>query len=89
MPIYHFNVEDGQKYPDLAGSELPDLEAARTEAIRRIGELLRHNTLSFWGGHGWKLVVTDADEMILFALHFLAVSAPATEYYGERPVAPD
>ena len=88
MPVYHFNVEDGQKYPDVVGTELPDLESARTEAVLRTGDLLRNKTVSFWGGHGWKLVVTDADGMILFALHFLAVSSPATEHYGEHAVAP-
>jgi hypothetical protein len=88
MPLYHFNVEDGKAYPDLTGSEFPDLDAARTEAVRRSGTLLRDNALSFWGGHGWKLVVTDAAGMILFVLHFLAVSSPATEYYGGHVVDP-
>ncbi len=82
MPLYHFNVQDGQNYPDLSGSEYPDLEGARTEAVRRSGELLRDNAQSFWGGNGWKLVVTDEAGMILFTLHFLAVSSPATERYG-------
>lgn len=88
MPLYHFNVEDGVVYPDLEGSEFPDLEAARTEAVRRSGTLLRDNAMSFWGGHGWKLVVTDASGMIMFTLHFLAVSSPATEFYGAGAAAP-
>ena len=82
MPRYHFNIQDGQDYPDLVGSEYPDLESVRTEAVRRSGELLRDNARSFWGGSGWKLVVTDETGMILFALHFLAVSSPATDRYG-------
>jgi hypothetical protein len=85
MPIYHFNVEDGQKYPDLPGMDCPDLDAARIEAIRRTSDLLRDNGASFWGGHGWKITVTDARGLILFTLNFLAVSSPATEHYGERP----
>lgn len=89
MPIYHFNLQDGQSYPDVAGSEYPDLDAARTEAVRRSGVLLRDNATSFWGGNGWKLIVTDQNGMILFTLHFLAVASPATERYGAtRPELP-
>jgi hypothetical protein len=81
MPLYHFNVEDGRKYPDITGTEFDNLEAARTEAVKRSGTLLRDNAESFWGGHGWKLVVTDDRHMVLFTLHFLAVSSPATDRY--------
>jgi len=52
MPLYHFNVEDGAVYPDLEGTHCSDLEAARTEAVRRSGTLLRDNARSFWGGMG-------------------------------------
>ncbi|WP_404710356.1 DUF6894 family protein [Sphingomonas sp. MMS24-J13] len=89
MPIYHFNVADGKDYPDLEGSDYPDLDSARTEAVKRSGELLRDNAQSFWGGHGWKLTVTDAGGMVLFTLHFMAVSSPATERYGARASASD
>ena len=88
MPIYHFNVEDGATYPDLTGTELPDLVAARLDAIRRCGDLLRDNSDSFWGGHHWKLIVTDASGLILFTLNFLAVSSPATDHYGEHVIVP-
>ena len=88
MPIYHFNVEDGVKYPDVNGTEYPDLESARTEAVKRSGSLLRDNAESFWGGHGWKLIVTDTNQMVLFTLHFLAVSSPATERYGAGAISP-
>jgi len=88
MPLYHFNVEDGRAYPDLEGTEYPDLDAARTEAVRRSGMLLHDNAVSFWGGHGWRLIVTDHAGMIMFTLHFLAVSSPATEHYGAGPIPP-
>ena len=88
MPLYHFNVEDGAAYPDVEGTECADLEAARAEAILRSGALLRDHSSSFWGGHGWKLIVTDDAGMIMFTLHFLAVSSPATEFYGHHADIP-
>ena len=34
MPRYHFNVHDGVSLPDRDGVELPNLPAARKEAVR-------------------------------------------------------
>jgi len=64
---------------------LPDLEACRIEAVRRSGKMLRDNASTFWGGAGWKLIVTDDARMIMFTLHFLAVSSPATQIYNSKP----
>ena len=33
MPRYFFNVYDGIAMPDLVGTELPNLDAARKEAL--------------------------------------------------------
>ena len=35
MARYFFHVQDGRDYHDLQGTELPDLKAARNEAVRR------------------------------------------------------
>lgn len=81
MAKYHFNLEDGQSYPDTEGSDWDNLDSVRTEAVRRSGQLLQEQAQTFWGGHGWKLTVTDATGMVMFTLHFHAVSSPATENY--------
>ncbi len=41
LPRFLFNVRDGVGYPDRQGTELPDLNAARNEAIRFSGALLK------------------------------------------------
>lgn len=84
MPRYHFNVQDGARYPDTVGTELPDLEAARMEAVGRIGALLRDNAESFWSGEKWDLTVTDENRMVMFTLHFLATNSPATQEYKKQ-----
>ena len=40
MLRYFFNVQDGEAYPDLQGTELTDLNSARKEAIRFAGALM-------------------------------------------------
>lgn len=76
MPRYHFNVLDGASYPDEDGQDLPDRTAARETAIRIASELLGDYPGEFWGGKHWRLEVTDARGVKLFALTFAAGDAP-------------
>ena len=69
MPRYFFNV-DGEP-PDSEGLELPDSDAARAEAIRAAGEMLRDIDGAFDGGE-WVMRVTEGDLPIL-TLQFRAV----------------
>lgn len=78
MPIYHFNMYDGEHYPDTLGHELPDLAAARVEAVRFIGAHLTDDAERFWDGDEWKLEVTDSTGLILFCLTFMAINAAST-----------
>lgn len=59
MPRYYFNTVDGQSYPDEEGTELPDLRAARTEAARVVGELLKEQPDDLWRTGRLRLDVTD------------------------------
>ena len=40
MPRYFFHVDNGEFIPDETGTELPDLYAARREAVRSAGEMI-------------------------------------------------
>jgi hypothetical protein len=41
MPRFHFDGYDGHHLPDMEGTDLPDVHAARLEAIAAAGELIR------------------------------------------------
>src|SRR6476646_6854984 len=54
-------MHDGRAYPDTLGTECATLDAARVEAVQRIGRLLAEEAARFWTGdemdHGrdrWK-----------------------------------
>lgn len=72
MPRYFFHVIDGASFRDETGTELPDIDAARAQAIRLSGEILQETGARFWNGTAWKLIVTDNDERTLFELRFSA-----------------
>ena len=76
MPLFYFHVEDDRTVLDQEGTELPDLEAARREAITTAGEMLRNGSaIVVWGGKPWRMWVTDAPGgggKPLFTLRFSA-----------------
>ena len=72
MPRYFFNLQDGRSAPDQEGTELPDIETARAEAVRLSGEVLRDTGAKFWEHPDWRLDVLDESGRTLFTLRFLA-----------------
>src|SRR5262249_20958363 len=42
MPRYYFHIEDDRTHIDQIGVELPDIEAARDEAVGAAGQILRN-----------------------------------------------
>lgn len=79
MPLYFFDIVDGENLPDLHGSVHADLDAARMESIRYSGEVLREMPERFWNAEEWKMTVSDARRVPLFTLKFFAeaLNAPS------------
>jgi len=77
MPKYFFHTEGRDEYLDEEGLELESHQAARIEAARMLGEMLRDNAHAFWTARSLKLVVSDASGMILFALDLSGIEFPA------------
>ena len=66
-------MDDGHLSPDIEGTEYPDLDAARVEAVRLMGEMLRDAGKRFWrGGSPWRLHVTDEEDKLVLTLHLAA-----------------
>jgi hypothetical protein len=72
MPRYFFNIVHQTSQPDTEGSELPDIHAAQSEAVRMCGEMIREFDGKFWATPLWQLRVTNHDQRLLFTLTFSA-----------------
>ncbi len=60
MQRYFFHLHDGRTTLDAEGVELPNLRAARGEAVRACGDLLRDVPAALLSGqHAWCLWATD------------------------------
>jgi len=79
MPRYFFDIADGTELEesDDDGVELEGLNAARIEAVRLSGELLKSYPDRFWSTGEWSCTVRDDTRLILFVLHFYACDAPS------------
>lgn len=82
MPRYHFNSVDGQVDRDADGMVLPDVRAARLEAVRYAGELLRDDPDRLWQSGQWSIDVTnDAGERV-FAIETHVVEGAQSKPTG-------
>jgi hypothetical protein len=73
MARYFFHVQDGVRYEDETGTELPSLIAARTRALKVCGDMLASGTHpDLWEGHEWRMTVTDEEGQEVLALRFSA-----------------
>ena len=78
MVLYFFHVHDGTSMLDDTGSELPGIGAAKVEALKLTGGLLKDGRAgeSFWSGRPWRLEVTDSPDpggRSFFVLHFSVI----------------
>jgi hypothetical protein len=79
VPRYYFQVKDGTQVRDDDGTELPDLHAARVEAARLAGALLRDRAWKFWDGRPWHIEGANGPEgvgRLLSRLSFSAADGP-------------
>jgi hypothetical protein len=77
VPRYHFNVHDSSNIPDREGTDLPNLQSARVEAVKLAGQSLLDEAEAFWEGSNWHLEVMNDRGLILFRLDFMATEAAA------------
>jgi hypothetical protein len=77
MSRYFFHTEDGRHIPDIEGTDLPTLAAARVEAVRVLGELLKENPDEVLSTGALRLTVTNDAGLIYFALDLSATDAAA------------
>ena len=85
MPRFHFHTEDGRCYPDEDGIELPTFEAARTQAVIVLGEVLKEQPELFLEHDCLRITVTDEDQLTLLTLDASATVSPAARALGLQP----
>jgi hypothetical protein len=72
MARYFFHVMDGRALVDREGTELPNMQAVRFEAVRAAGEILADDGLSTLGTSPWTMSVADESGNVVYSLRFQA-----------------
>ena len=75
MPKYHFHLDDQR---DEEGIELPNLAAAKCEALEFASRHICDAANSFWDREDWTLTVTDERGLTLVQLHIIGTQSAAT-----------
>jgi hypothetical protein len=71
MARYFFHIDDGKHLPDRDGLELPNLKAARAEAVKAAGSMIRdEDESSLERSSAWQMAVTDEADQLMFTLRF-------------------
>lgn len=84
MGHYFFNLVDGGRERDETGLDLPDIEAARMEAVRYAGDLIRSEPGTLWAKGQWRVEVTDDRGVLICTVITLAIDAPTPEQQSGR-----
>ena len=84
MPEFLITAHRGTEPPDTSRVELPDLAAARREAVRYAGELLIDAEGEFQGEE-WVVTVSDDAHLTLFTVNVLWTAAPALNQRSGLP----
>lgn len=77
MSLFFFNVFDGHSATDTEGTELPNRQSARREAIRLAGHVLYDEADRFFPDEDWRLEVTDTAGRLVLALDLFLTEAPS------------
>ncbi len=68
MPRYFFSCEGAASFNDEEGVELPDLQAARVQAICNASEIMGDDPQAFATRARWRGKVADADGRTVFTV---------------------
>ena len=77
MPRYFFHTEDGERLCDPEGTELPDIEAAKVEAVRYLAQRLDNDPDELWRTGNWRIIVQDESALTLFIVDVTAILSAA------------
>lgn len=89
MPMYCFLIHDGRGQPHSDPVELPNLKAARAEAVVLAGQILKDADGAFWEeGSNWRVDIADHNRLTLYSVLLVGVAAPAAALY-ENSAAPE
>jgi hypothetical protein len=68
VPRYHFHILADGPSPDPEGVDLPDVAAARIDAVAMLGQMLRDRPEKLWR-YGGLIITCEAEGRHVFQVH--------------------
>lgn len=73
MPRYFFDLADHETSADQSGTELPDGDTARVEAVRFAGTYLSDHPELVWDGKEIRVIARDENKQAIMTIIVLSV----------------
>jgi hypothetical protein len=77
MPLYRYVINESTPSESLRSIDLPDIDAARKNAVSFAGAMLAEIDGAFWEDSEWRLDVADEGGLILCSIVVLGVTSAA------------
>ena len=82
LMVFFFNLSGAVYDPGVEGYELTSKSAARIEAVKFAGELLRDRPDALWDGEELRVEVTDKNRRALFTIIVHGEDVPGALKFG-------
>ena len=88
MHRYFFQLTEGELMPDLEGTELVDLAAARRMAIDIATERLKGSSEELWKAGYWQVKIKDVNGTVLGAVSVTTANFATCQEMAEPGIPP-
>ena len=68
MPLFFFDIHDGEKLPDRQGLELESIGEAQAHAMQIVMSFLKQEPSEVWRNTSWTVAIRDESRETLFQL---------------------
>ncbi|MFC4256667.1 DUF6894 family protein [Croceibacterium xixiisoli] len=82
MPLYRFQIRSGDQQFFSVEFDLSGTVAARTEAVKTLGQMLCDNPTSVWDDGDCQIEVSDERGLTLYVVQVCALKAASTKFTG-------
>ena len=79
MPIFYFDVDDGEPALLCEGQDLESLAVAKCQAVQMAGRIICDAAQDFWERAELTLTVSDSHRLTMFTLQIIGTEAPVLQ----------
>lgn len=77
MPKFYFHSEDGSRFEDKTGTDLPDVGSALREGVKVLAELIDNDPSLLLTTEAFRVIIQDQAGLTLYVIEVTGQASPA------------